>query len=96
MASNLWNEPAEVRVLGQAADLLLHIGGVDAKGFAVAVRRRQIGCNALRLSSGCCRVLPHQPRAVTVAVRRMRAERHLHHVARAECVLATDFERMGT
>ena len=35
----LQNKPAEVRVLGEIADMLLNIVGVDLNGFAMAVGR---------------------------------------------------------
>ena len=35
----LQNKPAQIRVLRQIADMLLHVSGVDADGFAVAIRR---------------------------------------------------------
>src|SRR5262249_54163383 len=38
-ATLLQNEPAQVGVLGEVADMLVHIVGVDLDGFAVAVGR---------------------------------------------------------
>ena len=35
----LQNKPAQIRVLGEVADVLLHIVGVDLDGLAVAVGR---------------------------------------------------------
>ncbi|GLH77590.1 hypothetical protein SSBR45G_24980 [Bradyrhizobium sp. SSBR45G] len=32
--SRLQDEPTQIRVLGEVADVLLHIGGVDAHGLA--------------------------------------------------------------
>src|ERR1700730_9252372 len=34
----LQNKPAQIRVLGEVADVLLHVGGIDQDGLAMAVR----------------------------------------------------------
>ena len=50
-STHLQNEPAQVRVLGEIADVLVHIGGIDGDFAAAAVRRLETdtSCPSLKI-----------------------------------------------
>jgi hypothetical protein len=69
--AKLKDKPAQIRVLGEIADVLLHIGGVDPDGLAIAVRGHERNLVEHALHHGL------QPPRADILDRRIDGHRHV-------------------